>query len=443
MKPPRKRRLLLVLLPALAFAATLALPASAHTPAVYLEGAEQWTESDCEGETPIVVASDSRAQSDIYAAVMLAGVLETDCVILAGDRDKGVPAAQMRRFEASEGGGYIVGGTSAIPETKAQQFDGREMTRITGATRWNTIANVGRVASGNNLEALDSGSGNMNNETLNTAVTLSTGGLHSCGIRPNGTVECWEATLGYRDFGQSDAPSGTFTSVSAGWQHTCGIRTNETVECWGDDREGQSNAPSGTFAAVSAGREHSCGIRTNETVECWGIFSHSRLTDAPSGTFAAVSAGQEHSCGIRTNETVECWGVPPSNFDFGQSDAPSGTFAAVSAGGGHSCGIRPNGAVECWGSNSFGQSDAPSGTFAAVSAGGQNTCGIRTNETVECWGFDYTATASPPSGTFTAVSAGGGHSCGIRPNGTVECWGNNRLGQASPPSGVFASGRGD
>ncbi len=78
MKPPRKRRLLLVLLPALAFAATLALPASAHTPAVYLEGAEQWTESDCEGETPIVVASDSRAQSNIYAAVMLAGVLETD-----------------------------------------------------------------------------------------------------------------------------------------------------------------------------------------------------------------------------------------------------------------------------------------------------------------------------------------------------------------------------
>ena len=48
-------------------------------------------------------------------------------------------------------------------------------------------------------------------------------------------------------------PPGEFVSVSAGLGHTCGVRTDGSVECWGGDEWGQSTPPPGEFASVSAG----------------------------------------------------------------------------------------------------------------------------------------------------------------------------------------------
>ena len=90
---PRPFRRLLAAVIAALLASTLALPAPAAAQTAgadsgaYLDGAEPWTESDCTGDIPVVVGSDAKAQSDIYSAVTLAGVLGTDCVILAGPRD--------------------------------------------------------------------------------------------------------------------------------------------------------------------------------------------------------------------------------------------------------------------------------------------------------------------------------------------------------------------
>ncbi len=85
---------------------------------------------------------------------------------------------------------------------------------------------------------------------------VSAGGFHSCGLRTDGTIQCWGAknneylgefalTFG-KDiaFGQSDAPSGEFTAVSAGYRHSCGLRTDGTIQCWGDNGAGQLDAPS-------------------------------------------------------------------------------------------------------------------------------------------------------------------------------------------------------
>ena len=65
--------------------------------------------------------------------------------------------------------------------------------------------------------------------------------------------------LGIR--GQATSPGGSFDSVSAGYYHTCGVRTNGTVQCWGlnEDRAGnvvgQASPPDESFASVSAGAE--------------------------------------------------------------------------------------------------------------------------------------------------------------------------------------------
>lgn len=99
---------------------------------------------DCTGAVPVIVASDADAQSDIYAAVLLAGVLDAkSCIVLAGGRDDPFPQAQLNRLATAASGGYVVGGPAAVPNAK---LSGRDMFRVWGTDRWQTAAEVGAVA---------------------------------------------------------------------------------------------------------------------------------------------------------------------------------------------------------------------------------------------------------------------------------------------------------
>lgn len=62
-------------------------------------------------------------------------------------------------------------------------------------------------------------------------------------------------------------------TFSAGELHSCGVRAEGTVECWGAEAFGQ--APARFFAAVSTDAWDSCGVRTDGTVACWGFLSDS------------------------------------------------------------------------------------------------------------------------------------------------------------------------
>ena len=158
--------------------------------------------------------------------------------------------------------------------------------------------------------------------STSTGATISAGWQHSCGIREDGTAVCW----GNNNYGQVDAPSGTFTTISAGgWQHSCGVRGDGTAVCWGNNQYGEADAPSGTFTTISAGGwQHSCGVRGDGTAVCWGRNEYGEA-DAPSGTFTTISAGWQHSCGVRGDGTAVCWG----RNRYGQVDAPSGTFTTI------------------------------------------------------------------------------------------------------------------
>ncbi len=124
---------------------SLSAPGDVAQPGVHLSGAEPWIASECDGDVPIVVGSDAKAQSDIYSAVTLAGVIGTDCVVLAGPRDGEMPSSQNSRLNDAEEGGFVVGGKAAVPTAK---IAGRDMTRLSGADRWKTAQLVGRRASG-------------------------------------------------------------------------------------------------------------------------------------------------------------------------------------------------------------------------------------------------------------------------------------------------------
>ena len=305
-----------------------------------------------------------------------------------------------------------------------------------------------------------------------TAVeTVSAGIWHSCGVRTDGTVTCWgsneylaasrehlEGDRGSFEWifdGKLDAPGGRFLSVSAGGVHSCGVRADQTIECWGGNSSGELDAPGGRFTMVSAGIGITCGVRTDQAIECLeytkyiSVDPDGRETPvdravAPEGRFLSVSAGGAHSCGVRADQTIECWGGNVS----GELDAPGGRFTMVSVGTSFSCGVRADQTIECWGGPQAAASDPPGGRFLSVSAGNTHSCGVRTDQTVECWGsgsyFDHEAWESinvgkldAPAGRFLAVSAGADHSCGVRLDRTPACWGLNQQGQANAPAGRF------
>ncbi len=99
--------------------------------------------TDCSGDIPIIVASDTASQSDRYSAATLAGVLGTDCIILAGGRNGPFPADQRARLDSAATAGYIVGGTAAVPDAKTA---GHSLVRIAGSDRWHTARLVGDQA---------------------------------------------------------------------------------------------------------------------------------------------------------------------------------------------------------------------------------------------------------------------------------------------------------
>ena len=54
-----------------------------------------------------------------------------------------------------------------------------------------------------------------------------------------------------------DVPNGVFSSVTAGYWYLCGLRTDGSVECWTGNDYGRPAPPEGSFSAVTAGAFHS------------------------------------------------------------------------------------------------------------------------------------------------------------------------------------------
>ena len=426
-------------------------------------GAEDPT-TDCTGDIPIVVASDAAAQSDLYSAVTLAGVIGTDCIVPAGDRDEAMPATQQSRLNAAAQGGYVVGGLAAVPSAKVA---GRDMTRLAGADRWETAQFVGRLASGDTTVGTsttdETGASDMPaDETLGldedfTSVTV--GSNFSCGLRTDRTIDCWGSDW-WRQV--TDVPSGEFVAIDAGGWHACGLRRDGRVVCWGyntsdanrlwHDSNWSNRAPMGTFVSLSVGSTYSCGLRAGGTIDCWGdddfvlkrgVRGH--RVDPPDGTYVAVSAGDGFACGIRIGDgavregSVVCWGEHNAMLGVIDELPPAGRFSTVSAGYRFACGLRPDGQVECWGYDNYGEPVTdPIGQFVDIAASGSGACGVKKDGSIECWRdsvrhsrWAAVAARNSPLGTFIEVDSSGGHACALHESARIECWGLNDTYQST------------
>jgi alpha-tubulin suppressor-like RCC1 family protein len=226
-------------------------------------------------------------------------------------------------------------------------------------------------------------------------VEVKTGDFQTCGIRPDGTVQC----LGYESGFDLAAGVRNATGLAMGEQVDCALLASGAVVCWGSDDFGQTGdgqthpaddlQPAGLVSglsdavAVTAGTIFACALRRNGTVVCWGGGLAGVLEDgqpvAMCGTspcsltprpisglsgVAAIDAGDEHVCALLATGDVYCWG---ENDEGGLGDGTTtasyvprrvagvGPASAISAGSGFSCALEVAGSIACWGSNTFGE----------------------------------------------------------------------------------------
>jgi alpha-tubulin suppressor-like RCC1 family protein len=280
-----------------------------------------------------------------------------------------------------------------------------------------------------------------------TYVQFAAGGLHTCGLVNDGTVECW----GYNGYGQLGDGTNTnratpakvsglsgVTAIETGVYHTCAIVTGNAVKCWGYNATGQLGdstitdswypvAVSGLsgVTAISASDKYTCVIVSGGAMKCWGDNEYGQLGDGTTtqrlspvqvaglSGITAISANGQESCAI-VSGSAKCWGYNAegqlgdgsrtNSLRPVQVSGLTSGVTAISVGARQACAIA-SGVAKCWGNNQFGQLGD----------------GTTTNRITP-------ATVSGLSGAI-AISAGVNHGCAVVSGGAAKCWGNNDFGQ--------------
>jgi len=332
---------------------------------------------------------------------------------------------------------------------------------------------------------------------------VSVGGLHTCAVLTNGTVQCWgsndQGQLGNGTTTTSTVPTtvptiSTAVAVTAGNTHTCALLADGTARCWGLDGNGQLG--DGTFGdasqkydqrspvtvtgltgavAIAAGGFHTCAIVGGGAVKCWGDDGMGQLGDGRPGgrslvpvsvsglsNVTALTLGEFHSCALLSDGTMKCWG----HNGFGQlGDGtttnrstpvtvaglpdPGGTtpnpVVALTTGYGHSCALLKDNTARCWGENNFGQL----GYSTPKVDPSKPTSPMKPSLTPKTVQHNNAPVVPPPfpqpapdlvdQGNLIAISAGQFHTCALVSGGTVRCWGSGARGQLGTDPNPFSS----
>lgn len=242
----------------------------------------------------------------------------------------------------------------------------------------------------------------------------------NCRLNYEGRVDCWNK--------EDILPnSGTYVKISTGSFHVCGLKNDGTVECWGENSEGQNDVPPMLFQDVIADGRYSCGLAMDGTIQCWGESTLGQTTPPRGSGYRSLAGGKEHACAIDFDGAIQCWGTWKGAPEFRIYEVLlNQEYSAASTGRYYDCGLEESGQAECWSENPD-QSGRKQGPFTKLSTNTFHTCGLRNDGDIECWGIPQFGKTDSHPGPFIDVSTGYYHTCGMKPDLSVECWGINAL----------------
>src|SRR2546427_7389 len=296
-----------------------------------------------------------------------------------------------------------------------------------------------QFAGRNQFGQLGNGDGTFTNSSVPVAVSglttpnpVVTGAEHACALLGDSTVRCWGAgDSGQRGDGtfnnSSTVPiavvgsngAGAFTgavTVVTGGYHTCALLGDGTMWCWGRNAQGQlGDGTAGTGCAQTTGLCSPIPVRVG------GITSP-----------LAITAGGYHTCALLGDGTVWCWGrsvegergdgTPTSSSTPVRVGGITSSAVAIAAGHGglHTCALLSDGSVKCWGAlgpgNDVGQlgNGATAGSATPVTMTGTGGTAVTWTEssngpvaTIDATGL---ATGRGPGTTTITATAGSGAS---------------------------------
>lgn len=177
---------------------------------------------------------------------------------------------------------------------------------------------------------------------LTGVVHIATGVNSTCAVKNNGEIWCWgnnnDGELGDGSNTNSAVPvqvQGLSTSavqVSVGNYHACGVLVDGSVACWGygyngalgNNQWGSSNVAVAVdsaeqFVQVTTGRNHTCARTTGNAIRCWGDGTYGQLGVGMIASYPVpvalsllatdIHAGDNTTCARGVDGKSYCWGA--------------------------------------------------------------------------------------------------------------------------------------
>lgn len=270
-------------------------------------------------------------------------------------------------------------------------------------------------------------------------VHLSSRSYQSQGVRADGTVAGWGATLmGQTNMPPPEATNAVATATSG--LHSLALRADGTVVGWGDNQYNKASVP-GTITnavAVAAGNFGSAALRADGTVTAWGWGQTGEFPGTFATNVVAIGSGYTHNIYLQGDGTVGGWGLNP----HGELDVPAGAtnVVAISVGDDHSLALRADGSVLAWGYNDQGQTNVPASAtnVVAISAGDGHSLVLKGDGTVLGWGGNANGELNVPAGVSNVVGVVAGRGCSfvLLEDGRTVGWGGNFRNVSKIPAGL-------
>ncbi len=289
-------------------------------------------------------------------------------------------------------GGYTCWGDSRISVESTVPLGDYLRPLLWGGNRLALQTTAGAVVYAGNVEATDPVRAGMP-ASLAPFADVTVGSQHACGLKPDGTTQCWGASF----ITSVPAPAGrTYSAIRAGQNGTCGIEANtRRVSCWGHTTIDGVVDTVGNAMEICTARSAVCVRRTSGAVSCNG---QGLGSPNASDRFTAIGCGENVACGIKTDGTISCWGSP--NNPAVVNSVPTGTFAELAVSSESACARRTNATLACWGwdPNDYGFLRPPTDlNFSRLIAGENTNCGYDTRNKLLCWGWHVRTPLEGPS----------------------------------------------